>query len=234
MFEFTRPARSVDRVFLHCSASDVPGHDNIETIRRWHVQDNGWSDVGYHYYVNKAGKVFAGRPVTQTPAAQAGHNTGTIAICCGGLHEDAFTEAQYATLREMCRTINDAYDGAVTFHGHREVASKACPVYDYKSILKLDRYGRLGLDGARSQPLEDTTSDTPEGLPVLKLGMRGEAVRLAQRLLLIKDDGIFGAKTRRAVLQFQSDNALGSDGVIGKNTWTALMKAQRVQHSGKD
>lgn len=234
MFQFTKPSRAVDRVFLHCSASDNPAHDNIRTIRKWHVTDNGWSDIGYHYYVNKAGEIYDGRPVSKTPAAQYGHNTGTIAICCGGLHKENFTEAQYETLREMCKTINAAYDGKVTFHGHREVASKACPVYDYKAILKLDGFGRLGLTGAKKQKLEDKTSDDPGDLPVLRLGARGEAVRLAQRGLLIKDDGIFGPKTKRAVMDFQKDNGLEADGVVGKNTWKKLLKAERVKHSGKD
>ena len=50
---FRKPARHVDRVFLHCSASDDPDHDDIATIRSWHVDGNGWSDVGYHYFIRK-------------------------------------------------------------------------------------------------------------------------------------------------------------------------------------
>ena len=37
-------------------------------------------------------------------------------------------------------------------------------------------------------------------------------------------DGIFGAKTKAAVLSFQKAKSLEEDGVAGKNTWAALMK----------
>ena len=78
---FTRPDRAVDRVFLHCSASDHPNHDNISTMRKWHLEDRGWSDVGYHFLIRKNGTLEEGRPLDRTPAAQGGNNRGTIAIC---------------------------------------------------------------------------------------------------------------------------------------------------------
>ena len=43
--QFIKPNRRVDRIFLHCSASDVPAHDNVETIRKWHL-DRGFDDIG--------------------------------------------------------------------------------------------------------------------------------------------------------------------------------------------
>ena len=148
---FSKPSRFVDRIFLHCSASDNPSHDNLATIKRWHTdpkpRGRGWSDTGYHYFVRKDGTLESGRPIERTPAAQAGHNTGSIAICLHGLKVDNFTEKQFETLRALCLKINNAYNGALTFHGHREVAAKACPVFNYKKVLKLDSYGRLGARG---------------------------------------------------------------------------------------
>ncbi len=133
---FEKPKRFVDRVFVHCSASDVASHDNVATMRRWHSdpkpKGRGWSDVGYHFFIRKSGQMELGRPVSKTPAAQGGNNTGTLAICLHGLDEDKFTNAQFDTLRALCLAINNAYSGKVTFHGHREVAAKACPVFDYK------------------------------------------------------------------------------------------------------
>ena len=42
--------REVDRVFLHCSASPNPAHDDINVIRDWHLE-RGWNDVGYHFFI---------------------------------------------------------------------------------------------------------------------------------------------------------------------------------------
>ena len=50
-FTFEKPSRTVDRVFIHCSDSDWKHHDDISVIRKWHVDENGWGDVGYHYFM---------------------------------------------------------------------------------------------------------------------------------------------------------------------------------------
>lgn len=65
---------------------------------------------------------------------------------------------------------------------------------------------------------------TPEAR-VIRRGNYGAAVRYLQRKLYSKlynvgpIDGIFGAQTERAVREFQQENGLTTDGVVGKNTW---------------
>ncbi len=145
---FAAPKRKVTRVFLHCSASDSPAHDNIATIRKWHTtpdpndKSKPWADVGYHYFIRKDGTLEAGRSLNVSPAGQGWpNNTGTIAICVSGLRK--FTPAQFNTLQHLCVAIHEAIPAA-TFHGHKEVAPwKECPVFDYKTILSLDHNGNL-------------------------------------------------------------------------------------------
>lgn len=141
---FKKPRRTISRVFLHCSASDNPLHDNTVVIDGWHRQ-RGFTQIGYHYYISKDGKLHEGRPINSTPAAQEGHNTGTIAICLGGLDVDKFTFKQFHTLRKLCSQIRDAIP-KVTFHGHTEVnPAKTCPVFPYRAILGLDKNGVMHL-----------------------------------------------------------------------------------------
>ena len=67
-------------------------------------------------------------------------------------------------------------------------------------------------------------------LNTLRSGNRGNQVKTAQRLLnaLGYDcgnvDGVFGAKTKAAVMSFQKAKGLGADGIIGSKTWNALLK----------
>ncbi|PHR19278.1 MAG: hypothetical protein COA37_17765 [Hoeflea sp.] len=238
-YVFGKPRRPVSRVFIHCSASDNPAHDNVATMRAWHLQ-RGWSDVGYHLFIRKDGVVEAGRPLEITPAAQAGHNTGTIAICLHGLDIDKFTQAQFDTLRALCASINRQYGGKLTFHGHREVAAKACPVFDYKAILNLDRAGRLGVLNIATPvrtgaAVSEIGMEEPEARrtlrPVLRLGHSGAPVEALQLRLnrlgyhVGKVDRAFGKRTRAAVLAFQADNHLMADGVVGPSTYEALDEA---------
>ncbi len=142
---FVKPRRFVDRVFIHCSASNSPRHDDIAIIRAWHLDKSPpWSDVGYHGFIKTDGTFQLGRDQEKQPAGQYPHNKGTLAICCHGLYIDDFTDDQFETLTQYCREVNEAYDGKVTFHGHREVnENKSCPVFDYKKVLNLDEEGHM-------------------------------------------------------------------------------------------
>lgn len=133
---FDPPVRRISRVFLHCSASDNPKHDDPRVIESWHL-DRGFAEIGYHYFVSKDGTIWCGRDLEKTPAAQQGNNTGTIAICSHGLAN--FTDAELQATRDLCSLINSAYAGDLTFWGHREVEpGKTCPVYDWRALLQLD------------------------------------------------------------------------------------------------
>lgn len=61
-------------------------------------------------------------------------------------------------------------------------------------------------------------------------GSKGEQVKTIQRLLKAlgqdcgKVDGIFGANTLKAVKAFQKAEHIDADGVVGRDTWTKLLK----------
>lgn len=64
--------------------------------------------------------------------------------------------------------------------------------------------------------------------PILRLNSRGNYVYFLQNLLesnfiqVGKIDGIFGQKTQNAVREFQQQNSLTVDGIVGINTWSKL------------
>ncbi len=65
-------------------------------------------------------------------------------------------------------------------------------------------------------------SSSSVSLPTLRRGSKGPSVVTLQERLGIEADGDFGPKTERAVTSFQSAHGLSPDGVVGRNTWTAL------------
>jgi hypothetical protein len=65
-------------------------------------------------------------------------------------------------------------------------------------------------------------------LPVLRKGAKGDDVKALQTALnehgyKLKADGDFGTNTYNAVVDFQRKNRLTVDGVVGVNTWAALV-----------
>lgn len=67
------------------------------------------------------------------------------------------------------------------------------------------------------------------GYPIVRQGSRGVYVCILQDALTTFGyntgglDGVFGARTKDAVIQFQRKNGLTQDGIVGNNTWNTLM-----------
>ena len=76
--------RELKKIIVHCTDSDNEKHDNIETIRKWHVEENGWKDIGYHYVITKDGSVHQGRELSEVGAHCTGHNMFSIGIALTG------------------------------------------------------------------------------------------------------------------------------------------------------
>ncbi|WP_076262382.1 phage tail tip lysozyme [Intrasporangium flavum] len=92
----------------------------------------------------------------------------------------------------------------------------------------LAKYGTGGSGGGGS---------TETALPTLRSGSQGTAVRTLQYLLrsrgyAVTADGVFGAGTDSAVRSYQSAHGLGSDGIVGTNTWNSILPVLRQGDSG--
>lgn len=129
----------VREIIVHCSATRPdwmagrPIADKVAEIRRWHLA-NGWNDIGYHWVIDRDGKVLAGRAEAVIGAHTVGKNSGTIGICLIGGHgsaetdrfADHFTHQQDVTLRQMIDAISSRTQ-IERVSGHNEYAAKACP-----------------------------------------------------------------------------------------------------------
>jgi len=133
--------RDINKIILHCSATREGQDISTETIRGWHVNERGWSDIGYHYVVLLDGTVDKARPVERKGAHVRGHNKGSIGICyIGGCDadmnpKDTRTDLQKESLTELISYLMDSYEDA-TLHGHNEFSSKACPSFNVKEQYK--------------------------------------------------------------------------------------------------
>ena len=59
-------------------------------------------------------------------------------------------------------------------------------------------------------------------MTLIKLGSRGEEVKIVQKKLGLTVDGVFGPKTEAAVKEFQKKNGIYPDGMVGPKTWPLI------------
>ena len=129
--------RELKRIIIHCTATPEGKHFDVATIRRWHVKDRGWKDIGYHYVIYLDGSVHEGRPVEQVGAHTSGHNADSIGIVyVGGCDakmkaKDTLNEAQEAAMVNLIKALREQH-GELSLHGHNEYAAKACPSFKLK------------------------------------------------------------------------------------------------------
>ena len=94
-------------------------------------------------------------------------------------------------------------------------------------IMYWDPTGHYPQDGYL---VEGTTSGI-NNYDVLSRGDKGEDVKLLQKALGIKADGIYGPATEKAVREFQEKNGLIADGQAGANTVAALLSTNDTKNN---
>lgn len=132
--------RTIQRLFVHCSATK-PGMDiGAAEMRRWHL-GQGWRDIGYHKVIRRDGTVEDGRPEEQVGSHAKGHNADSLAVCMvGGIGEKGqpecnYTLAQWQALDAVLTGWLARHPGA-TIHSHNEVEpGKACPVFAARYLM---------------------------------------------------------------------------------------------------
>lgn len=131
--------RKLNEIIVHCTGTIPSESTTVEAVRRYHVEHNGWKDIGYHYLVYLDGSIHAGRPIDQVGAHCKNHNEGTVGICyVGGLVAknktgDTRTEAQKTALRNLVKALKYYFPTITKVSGHRDYANKACPCFDAKA-----------------------------------------------------------------------------------------------------
>lgn len=111
------------QIIYHHSASSSK---SPESIHEYH-KNNGWSGIGYHYYITKDGVIYNGRPENAEGAHTKGQNKNSIGICLEGNFEDEeITLEQSQSLYEISMYIALKYD-IYKIIGHGDAGQTLCP-----------------------------------------------------------------------------------------------------------
>ena len=134
---YHRKIEAVTICIVHCSDSDNPEHDNIDAIKRWHL-DRGFDDVGYHYFIKKSGEIQVGRALEIVGAHAEGFNSESVGICLSGNRN--FTEDQMMSAAKLIDSLYLFLPNLKKKFGilpHRFFnANKTCPNFELSRIFK--------------------------------------------------------------------------------------------------
>lgn len=100
-------------------------------IDAWH-KGNGWSGIGYHFFVRKDGSVYRGRPLDKMGAHVQGKNNVSIGICAEGDYtREVMPDAQKKAICELLVYLKDNYYPTASIVGHGEIGDSDCPGGNY-------------------------------------------------------------------------------------------------------
>lgn len=126
--------RKINKLIIHCADTPPSMDIGVEEIRKWHVEERGWDDIGYHYVIRRNGVVEEGREIEEVGAHCKGHNGNSIGICLVGGREGRFdfTRKQLHSLNRLVADLKDSISGGASVHGHYEFSEKTCPNFNVK------------------------------------------------------------------------------------------------------
>lgn len=102
-------------------------HHTFDIVDEWH-KSLGWGQIGYHYFIDKAGKIKQGRKDNEEGAHTIGYNLKSLGICLAGNFDVTLpTQAQIDTLTKLL--TNKVKEYAIPHEKivpHRFCAKKTC------------------------------------------------------------------------------------------------------------
>ena len=135
--------RSINMIVVHCTGTEEGKDVSVQAIRNYHVNHNGWRDIGYHYVIYRDGTVHDGRDINISGGHCRGYNSHSIGIVyvggCPKGHldqsKDTRTPQQKATLLRLLKDMRKMYPNAKIV-GHKDLNKTGCPAFDAKNEYK--------------------------------------------------------------------------------------------------
>jgi hypothetical protein len=130
----------------------------VKAIQTYHMNTNGWCDIGYNYLICKTGDIFEGRSGgDDVVGAHDSYNCGSMGTCMMGYYHSPYNQVPTAESLSSLMDLfawkadqkgidpygRDYYDGfgarMDNIYGHRDVSNTACPgdnVYEHMAEIR--------------------------------------------------------------------------------------------------
>lgn len=231
-WSWTRPLSQVNYLAIHHTAG--PDTQTPNEIALYHINNNGWTGVGYHFLISKDGTVYYVGDISTARANVSNLNEQVLGICLIGsfISGRQPTSAQIDSVAKLCDFFISNYPSLEnvtswdSVRGHKELPgqSTACPG-DAWPIW------RVKIVNAATSSSVSTPSPTPSPIPV-SVGDRGAQITALYRTVLGRDPDMGGLQTytnssmgideiRKAMTE-----SLEHQEIIGKSKQSVLLQEQ--------
>ncbi len=149
-FNITVPPdmRSINQIIIHCSATPEGRDVTVDQIRRMHIQDNHWNDIGYHYVIYRDGSIHPGRPLAKEGAHTKNHNAHSIGICyIGGMDseykkaKDTRTPQQKEALVQLVKQLFELF-GPLQVNRPQRIRGQSLPQFQRQGLGETEPHHR--------------------------------------------------------------------------------------------
>lgn len=128
-----QPTRAINRVIVHHfwrpAAAQWKGLQTLKQVRDFHVNENGWSDIGYHLVIGPDATIWLCRPVEQVGAHCVGQNDHSVGLAYAANFDEEDPAANglaagHQAVTAVCARFKIP---AAEVYFHRDFAPKSCP-----------------------------------------------------------------------------------------------------------
>ena len=118
--------QKTELIVIHHTASKTDL--TVQEIHQMHLkQGENWKGIGYHYYINKKGIIYRGRPEKYSGSHAIDYNSISIGVCLSGNFEEEKPNVnQITSLIELLYYLRTKYSNTEIV-GHRDLNATACP-----------------------------------------------------------------------------------------------------------
>lgn len=120
-----RTLDKIDMVVVHHSATAT---GTAEAYARYHVSNNGWPGIGYHFVIDKDGTIHQTNELETISYHVSGQNTNSIGICLTGDYDrQKPPEEQLNKCAQLIAMLRQQIGRPLKIRGHAAFSTKTCP-----------------------------------------------------------------------------------------------------------
>lgn len=146
--------KNCNKITVHHEGGAKPNYDvtvaavsaTLRKIQSGHNQRMNAGDIGYHFIIDRQGRIWQGRDLQFQGAHVKAHNPHNIGIMCLGNFElQKPTAAQVETLTRLCSALMQGYKITPNnVFAHRDLGNSLCPgKFLYPYVVSIRKSGTM-------------------------------------------------------------------------------------------